>query len=73
MAMPHNAHVNQKTTLNEEVKAKLVVLCGGLHNSRMLLWARNWLVEQKDSGPLISTSNNFGVSLTVCWLFVYVG
>ena len=56
-------HVQQRPSL-PFVEASAITKVSGLSP-----WARNWLVEQKDSALLIIDFDNFGASLTGSWVF----
>ena len=76
----HTPHANQRNTIewqSEEASMYnnvLVFFCveafGIVKASGLPPWARNWLVEQKDSVVLISTSTTPEHLLQVCWCFV---
>ena len=76
----HTSHANQRNTIewqSEEASMYnnvLVFFCveafGIVKASGLPPWARNWLVEQKDSVVLISTLTTLEHLLQVCWHFV---
>ena len=73
---------NQRNDIGQWSKASLCnngllfLLCGGLRKyesiKTMLARTKNWLVEQKDSALLISTSTTCEHLLRVHWYFVYI-
>ena len=68
------SHKNATKQRSKLVQQPSGLLCGDLNTitkvSRLPLQVRNWLVEQKDSALLISTSTTSECLLQVHWCFV---